>query len=84
MSGSHLRNYDLHSCGCVHSQGEQKIIKLLDSNKVNYSKEYTFEDLVGVSGGKLRFDFAIFDESNKLKHLIEFNGSQHYTKPVGK
>ena len=84
MSGSHLRNYDLHSCGCIHSQGEQKIIKLLDSNKINYSKEYTFDDLVGVNGGKLRFDFAVFDKSNKLSHLIEFNGSQHYTKPAGK
>lgn len=29
---------------------------------------------------KLRFDFAIFDKSNKLKFLIEYQGKQHYYK----
>ena len=82
-SGSHIRNYDLKSCGCVHSQGEQIIISLLDKYHITYSKEYTFEDLIGINGGKLRFDFAIFDSNNKLLRLIEFNGSQHYEKPNG-
>lgn len=84
LSGSHIRNYDLKSCGCIHSQGEQKIIKLLDDNNIRYSKEFTFDNLRGVGGGRLRFDFAIFTDDNKLSHLIEFNGLQHYKKPLGK
>lgn len=84
LEGRHIRNYDLRSCGCVHSQGEQKIIKLLDSGGITYSKEYTFDDLIGCNGGRLRFDFAIFNEDNSLKRLIEFNGEQHYSKPKGK
>lgn len=26
----------------------------------------------------LRFDFAVFDESNQIKYLVEFDGRQHY------
>lgn len=83
LSGSHIRNYNLKSCGCIHSQGEQRIIKLLDDNNIKYSKEYTFEYLRGINGGKLRFDFAVFNPDNTLSHLIEFNGLQHYKKPLG-
>jgi hypothetical protein len=45
-----------------------------------YKKQYTFNDLIGTSR-PLRFDFAIFDENNDLKFLIEYNGKQHY-QPV--
>ena len=83
LEGKHIRLYDLQSCGCVHSKGEQKIIKLLEENNIQYSKEYTFKDLKGIHGGSLRFDFAIFID-NKLSHLIEYNGKQHYDRPGGK
>ena len=83
-SGRLLRNYNLVSCGCIHSKGEQRIIKLLDDNEINYSKEYTFNDLNGVGGKKLRFDFAIFDKNNNLKNLIEYNVKQHYGQPDGR
>lgn len=48
-----------------------------------FSTQYTFPDLVGVGGGRLRFDFAIF-LNNQLDCLIEYNGLQHYEKPQGK
>lgn len=31
-----------------------------------------------LNGARPFFDFAIFDEFNNLKFLIEYNGSQHY------
>lgn len=81
--GSLVRNYDIRSCGCIHSKGEQEIINLLESNKISYAKEYTFKDLIGTGGKPLRFDFAIFDSNNQLKKLVEYNGDQHYHKPKG-
>lgn len=70
------------SCGCAsRSIGEENIIKLLEKNNISYSCEYTFSDLINKK--KLRFDFAIFKD-NKLSHLIEYNGAQHYTCPQGK
>ena len=31
---------------------------------------------------KSRFDFAIFDNNNNLKYLIEYDGSQHFEENV--
>lgn len=59
------------------SRGERKITQFLKENKFNFEHEYSFNDLVGINGGRLRFDFAIF-ENNELKYLIEYNGIQHY------
>lgn len=81
--GSTIRNGDTKSCGCIHSLNEQKIIKLLTDNNVEFSTQYTFKDLKGERGGALRFDFAIFN-NGKLSHLIEYNGIQHYEKPEGR
>ena len=80
--GSHIRNGAIKSCGCVHSQNEQQITKLLLENNINFATQYTFSDLKGLNGGRLRFDFAIFKD-NKLSHLIEYNGAQHYICPQG-
>lgn len=66
------------SCGCVNSWGEQKICYLLNKNKIQYKKEYTFSDLRTDKGGVPRFDFALFKD-NILLCLIEYNGRQHYT-----
>lgn len=74
-----LRSGGTMSCGCLQSKGEFIIAELLSKNKIQYKKEYTFDDLRGVNGGLLRFDFAIFSE-NKLSHLVEYDGIQHYAK----
>ena len=65
------------SCGCLTSLGEMEIEQILQKNNINYSKQYSFSNLKSEKGGKLRFDFAIF-ENNQLSHLIEFQGEQHY------
>ena len=81
--GSHLRYGKIKSCGCVHSQNEKFITELLLNNNITFSSQYTFKDLKGINGRRLRFDFAIF-KNNKLSHLIEYNGAQHYICPEGK
>ena len=81
-AGYHIREGKINSCGCVHSFNEQKITKILLENNIEFSTQYTFPDLKGINGGSLRFDFAIF-KNNKLSHLIEYNGLQHYEKPQG-
>lgn len=62
---------------CSNSKGEKRILKFLENNNVNYTREYSFDDLVGVGGNKLRFDFAIHMNDNYLI-LIEYDGVQHF------
>lgn len=46
---------------------------MLIKGNYEFSTQYTFSDLKGIGGKRLRFDFAIFS-NGKLKSLIEFNG----------
>lgn len=80
--GSSIRFGYIESCGCVHSKNEQNIVKILLENNIEFATQYTFPDLIGIGGGKLRFDFAIFNDK-QLSHLIEYNGLQHYSRPKG-
>lgn len=74
--GSNLTSLHTTSCGCISkSIGEANIEKILKDNNINYAKEYSFNDLK--DKGRLRFDFAIFDNNNNLIELIEFDGRQH-------
>ena len=80
--GSTIRAGYIQTCGCIHSQGETNIAKLLIENNIEYATQYTFPNLIGPNGGSLRFDFAIF-KNGILSHLIEYNGKQHYEKVSG-
>lgn len=62
---------------CSKSKGEQKIRTYLENIDIVFEQEYSFDDLVGVGGGLLRFDFAVFNNSN-LALLIEYDGEQHF------
>lgn len=59
------------------SKGEQKIIDILNKNRVCFKREIIFEDLTGKKKVPLRFDFGIY-RYGKLFCLIEFDGIQHY------
>jgi hypothetical protein len=74
VNHNNLRTGSTRSCGCVNSRGQDKIIKILLENNINFSTEYMFNDLKGCRDGYLRFDFAIFNENNTLIKLIEFDG----------
>jgi hypothetical protein len=76
---SNLKRGLSQSCGCVRSRGEEFISKILLDNNISFTKEYKFDDLKGIGGKKLQFDFAIMQD-NKLSHLIEFDGVQHFDK----
>lgn len=64
---------------CNESKGEQRIRNYLNGNNIKFSKEYEFVDLIGLGGGYLKYDFAIFyKEFSKPLILIEYQGIQHY------
>ena len=72
---------DLTSCGCIRSKGEYQIEQLLKSQNIKYVREYSFSDLI--DDLPLRFDFAVFNNEDKLLGLIEFQGEQHYNPSNG-
>ena len=74
VSGNHLRSGHTKSCGCLKSAGEEKINKILSESGINYSAQYT----VFINSSYMRFDYAIFDNANKLLRFIEFDGEQHF------
>ncbi len=67
---------------CNESKAERLIEDYLRNNQIEYDREFTFNDLIGVGGGLLRYDFAIFKDEEKaqLKCLIEYDGEFHYKK----
>jgi hypothetical protein len=65
---------------CKSSKGELKIAKFLDCRKIKYKIQYQFNELTGIGGNSLRFDFAIFNPNNQLKYLIEYDGEFHFEK----
>lgn len=62
---------------CSRSLGEESIADNLDNYGIRYEREYIFNDLIGVGGGNLRYDFAIFHD-NELIKLLEYDGKQHF------
>lgn len=64
------------SCEKSLSKMESTLSKLLQKWKIDYQKEFIFEDLRG-DKLPLRFDFAIFN-NKKFIGVIEAQGKQHY------
>lgn len=64
---------------CASPKGEKKIARLLDQIGYKYSIQFSFDDLIGSLGGKLRFDFAVYINDSLL--LLEYDGMQHF-KPI--
>ena len=72
---------DTTSCGCIRSKQEFIAKNYLKQNNYNFKTEYTFNDLLDIN--ELRFDFAIFNQGNKLLCLIEIQGEQHTNRNNG-
>lgn len=79
LDGYYSRAY----CNCHEiSSFQWRTIDILNKYNVKYRVEVSFEDLYGIGNkNHLRYDFAIFDDDNNIKYLIECQGEQHY-KPV--
>lgn len=75
-STNSLRTGGIQSCGCFRSKGEKRINEILFENNVNYQTQYWFSDLKDKK--YLYFDFAVLDDAQNLKCLIEYQGIQHY------
>jgi hypothetical protein len=64
---------------CCSSKGEKKIRAILKKEKILFKEQYKIPDCKDKI--PLPFDFAIFNSSNELIGLIEFQGEQHF-KPI--
>jgi len=73
-----LINDGTKSCGCLKSSGEEKILNVLQINNINYKKEFTFPEWINTDYWRYRYDFAIFDNENNLKFIIEYDGFHHF------
>ena len=65
------------SCGCLkNSYNEECFALVLDSYGLSYETQVTYDELHGIGGGKLRYDFRV-DMGHPV--LVELNGAQHYS-----
>lgn len=60
-------------CNIV-SHGEEKAAKILKDNNIKFEREKMFDNLVGVGGGMLRFDFYLPQHNA----IIEVQGEGHF------
>lgn len=80
----YLRNGDTESCGCIKSRGNATIMRWLNANHYIYKAEYCFDNLVSEYNNiPYQFDFAIFNNNNNLKCLIEYQGNIHFKPTPG-
>lgn len=77
-SVSYLLIGDTKSCGCLISKGELEIKNLLIQHNIQFKQQISFNSLLSPKGYELKFDFGIYNNFGILKHLIEFQGRQHY------
>ena len=69
----------IKSCGCLSiSHAERTMIEFLNQNGYVFKQQYKPDGLLGVNNGQLKFDFAIFDDTDAIKCLVELDGEQHY------
>ena len=75
-------DYFLNSAGGIIginiSKEANLVAGLLRKENINFSVEKTFEDLKSNKGKSLRYDFAVYDENNKLSCLIEYDSIIHF------
>lgn len=67
---------------CAESKGEKQLDIILTQYNILHDKQYTFDDLIGLGGGLLKYDVPLFwdKEKTKLRMLIEYDGEFHYEK----
>lgn len=59
------------------SNGEKLLAEYFLANNIKFERQKEFDDLVGLRGGKLKYDFYL----QKFNTLVEFDGIQHF-QPV--
>lgn len=74
----YLRFGDTESCGCIKSRGNATIMRWLNEHHYKYKAEYGFIDLLSSKGTQYKYDFAIFNDDDSLRCLIEYQGNIHF------
>lgn len=70
-----LTDGSTQSCGCIQSNGEAKIIQILQKNNIIFERQKTFKDCLNpLTNHHLFFDFYLPD----YNLLIEYDGEQHF------
>ena len=80
---THIINIHLNPKPKSMSRLEEKIFNILTELNIPFQREFTFDDLIGVNNGYLRFDFVISTNEQSISPylIIEADGQQH-EKPV--
>ena len=78
VRADHLKGGTTTSCGCITSKGEMIIKQILTANHIKFKSQVRFNDLRGKANSYLFFDFAIYNNDNSIKCLVEYQGLQHY------
>ena len=71
-AASHIKGIGCPNC--QRSLGEERIATFFNDNNIMYMSQYTYDDLIGIGGNHLRFDFYI----PNLNLCIEYDGIQHF------
>jgi hypothetical protein len=71
-----LKDGHTQSCGCISSLGQEKINAYLTAHNIHFKPEYCA--MIEGFNGLARYDFAILNNNNSAKFLIEYHGRQHY------
>lgn len=75
--GPQLRIGSSTSCGCMStSKWETWTARYLDEHSISYGTQKTYDDLRGIGGHLLLFDFCINVDNQDV--LVECQGLQHY------
>ena len=77
IEGTRLRNGQI-SCGHLNSKGEYQITQLLSNADIHFESQWKDERFKTDLNNPYRFDFAIYNDNNQLKFLLEYQGEQHY------
>lgn len=73
-----LKSGLVKSCGCLSiSHAERTMIDYLDTHNIKYIFQYHPDNLYGIGGGNLSFDFALINDDS-IKYLVELDGEQHF------
>lgn len=82
-NGYYLTKGRSKSCGCLRSNGEQRLSELLSAREIIHERDKGFSDCRGhptekkKTGLKLRFDFVIYDKQ-LIAGIIEYDGIGHF------
>lgn len=74
---NHAKKGQPRGCpACSRSRGELAVLKVLQNLNCKFKPQFWFHDCRNIN--PLPFDFAVLNEDESVKCLLEFQGSQHF------